>query len=192
VSAEASVPSRRRRWVRVRRIGLGVVAVLLVTWLVLCFLIVQHPTINRVTKADAIVVLGPPDNSRVNKAQSLLAAGIADHLVISVPNFGFPRTHSICRDSMPGVTTTCFGPNPATTRGEAQEVARLVAENNWHTIVVVTSKFHVSRARMILDRCVNGRVEVISAHEDLSASDWAYQYVYQTAGYVRAFVQGGC
>ena len=79
-----------------------------------------------------------------------------------------------------GVSVTCFTPNPATTQGEAQEIRRLAAAQHWNTIIVVTSTYHVSRARMIIERCFDGRLEVVAARTHISLLDWAYQFAYQT------------
>jgi uncharacterized SAM-binding protein YcdF (DUF218 family) len=181
-----------RRPRRALRYLIGFVAFLLVAWLVLCFLVVQHPTINRVTHADAVVVLGPPDNYRLSAAERLVAEGVADQLLISVPATGFGRAVQLCAHPPAGVRATCFKPDPGTTRGEAEATRRMAHTQGWTTVVVVTSKFHVSRARMIFDRCLDGTVETVSAHQSISPAQWAYQYVYQSAGYVRAFLQGGC
>ena len=192
MSSEPGSPVAARSRRRARTTALAVVGLLVAAWLIACFLVVQHPTINRVTRADAVVVLGPPETYRIDEARRLIASGVAHQLVISVPAAGFQAAEALCRQPLPGVTTTCFAPSPSTTRGEAQEVARLAAGHGWHTVVVVTSKFHVSRARMIFDSCVDGRVEVVNAHQSLSPIDWVFQYGYQSAGYVRAFLQGGC
>jgi len=171
---------------------MAVVAFLVVCWLVACFLIVQHPTINKVTKVDAMVVIGPPDDDRLDEARTLLARGISTQLVISIPAYNFFGAKRLCATPPAGVTTHCFDPNPGTTKGEAEEVRRLAAQFHWNSILVITSKYHVSRARMIFDNCIVGRVEVVSAHKSISPTDWAFQYVYQTAGYVRAFTQPSC
>ncbi len=177
---------------RLLRAGVALVAVLGLAWLLACFLVIQHPTINQVSHADAVIVLGPPDDYRLEAAQRLVAAGVADHLVISVPASGFAQAEQICAHPPSGVTATCFAPNPATTRGEAEEVARLERSQHWKSVVVVTSKFHVSRARMIFDRCVVGQLAVVSAPQSISWRQWIYQYTYQSAGYLRAFLHSSC
>src|SRR5919201_2957628 len=49
------VPRRRRT-----RVIIAVLAALLLSWLVACMLLVAVPSVNRPTKADAIIVLGSP------------------------------------------------------------------------------------------------------------------------------------
>ena len=58
----------------------------------------------------------------------------------------------------------CFTPNPNSTRGEAEEVARLAARRGWDSIAVVTSNYHVFRSRILFRRCYKGRVAVVGAH----------------------------
>src|SRR5262249_915134 len=48
----------------------------------------------------------------------------------------------------------CFKPEPYSTQGEAEEIGRLVKQHHWKRVVVVTSRFHVTRPRMLVKRCV--------------------------------------
>jgi uncharacterized SAM-binding protein YcdF (DUF218 family) len=59
-------------------------------------------------------------------------------------------------------------------------------------VVVVTSTYHVSRARLIFDRCLDGRLYLVAARRHISLGTWAYQYLYQTGGYVKAALQPDC
>lgn len=173
------------------RIGVGLlVAVLL--WLGACYQVVQNPTLNQPTTADAVVVLGAPERPRVLMALDQISAGRSHQLVISGAIPVQVTAYKLCQNPPAGVTVTCFQPQPATTRGEAEFVGRLAAEHGWKTIIVVTSRYHISRARLILDRCVSGRVEMVSSQESISASDWLYQYVYQSAGYVKTLFHQSC
>jgi len=38
-------------------------------------------------------------------------------------------------------------PHPTTTRGEAEEIGSLARAHHWSSVLVVTSKYHISRAR---------------------------------------------
>jgi uncharacterized SAM-binding protein YcdF (DUF218 family) len=57
----------------------------------------------------------------------------------------------------------CFEAVPFSTRGEARTVARLAHERGWRSIVVVTSRFHVTRAHMLFRRCYGGRLTFVAA-----------------------------
>jgi uncharacterized SAM-binding protein YcdF (DUF218 family) len=48
----------------------------------------------------------------------------------------------------------CFDAVPFSTQGEARTIARLARERGWRSVVVVTSRFHVTRAHMLFRRCL--------------------------------------
>lgn len=185
-------PERRTGKRRVRRWALSALVVLVVAWFVACFVVVQHPTVNKLTQADAVLVLGSADQGRIDEAKSILNQHLATQLVVSDPAPDDPRVKRLCAEPIPGVTITCFQPEPSTTRGEAEEIRRLADAHHWSKLIVVTSAYHVSRARLIVSRCFPGRVEMASSAGTYSLGTWAYQYVYQTAGYVKAFAHPSC
>ena len=43
-----------------------------------------------------------------------------------------------------------------------------------------------------MQRCCDGDLVMVASPTDLSVIGWAYQYIYQTAAYVRAVLQPGC
>jgi uncharacterized SAM-binding protein YcdF (DUF218 family) len=67
-----------------------------------------------------------------------------------------------------------------------------MAQHGWTTALVVTSTPHVERSRYIIGRCVPDGVQVVGRAPDEPPWWWAYQYVYQTAGWLRALTQTGC
>jgi uncharacterized SAM-binding protein YcdF (DUF218 family) len=170
----------------------ALVSATIVAWLLLCMLVVEHPTINKLTHADAVVVLGPPEGDRIAEAASVVDRHLTSELVISGASRHYWQAYRLCTHPPADVKVTCFAPLPRTTRGEAEEVGRLAAQHHWQTVIVVTSKYHVSRARMLFGRCFSGRLEVVSSAGKLSAAHWAYQYLYQTGGYARAFAHRSC
>jgi uncharacterized SAM-binding protein YcdF (DUF218 family) len=178
-----------RRWLL--RIGVGLLVVI-VLWLGVCYQVLQHPTVDKPTPADAVVVLGGPTDNRMTAALSLLSQGLSHQLVVSGADRNLHLSWATCQSPPAGVTVSCFHPDPSTTRGEAEFVGRLATEYGWRTIIVVTSRYHVSRARLIFDRCFSGRIEMVAGHENVSFTDWAYQYVYQSAGYLKAFTHQSC
>ncbi len=73
-----------------------------------------------------------------------------------------PAANEICHAGRgDGFRVVCFTPDPDSTRGEAQEIGRLARENGWQRVLLVTSRFHVTRARMLVDRCVDGDVDAV-------------------------------
>jgi uncharacterized SAM-binding protein YcdF (DUF218 family) len=167
--------------------------VLLVGWLTFGWLVIGNPKVDRPTHADAIVDLGgPEDNGRLEVAEGLLDAHVANQLVISLNSPEQRHAYHLCIHPPIGITVTCFQPHPSTTRGEAEEVRRLAQQHGWTSIVVVTATFHVSRARLIFRQCFTGKLYMAAGRRDIGLITWAYQYVYQTAAFIKAVLQSGC
>jgi hypothetical protein len=185
---------RSPRLVRVARLAIIALTTLLLLWLVGGYLVFVHPRVDKPVRVDAILVLGPPDsNGRLDEALALARQHIADTLVVSVEPDGTISDYPVCAGGDPALTVICFQPsNPPTTRGEARELARLSAQHGWKSVLVVTSSYHVSRARLIIKRCFTGRLLMVAARRGLGLSAWPYHYAYESASYAKAFLQNGC
>jgi hypothetical protein len=142
-------------------------------WL-LYFVGTDHPA-----KADAIVVLSG-DIRRVPTGVRLFDEGTAPNLLISL--YG----------DMPGACTrahvTCFHAHPISTRGEAEMVARMARTRGWKNIIIVSSRYHLRRARMLFARCTDARLQVVPSKTSfhrfaialpLELAKWAYQLTFQ-------------
>jgi hypothetical protein len=133
-------------------------------WLVASAVLFVWPQANDAppAHADAVVVLSGGRNSRLDPALKLMASGIAPVLAISSP-FRDPRWTTAIRlcdgkTPHPGFKVICFQAVPYSTRGEAETVARLARHDGWHRLVVVTSTYHVTRARMLFRRCYHEKL----------------------------------
>jgi uncharacterized SAM-binding protein YcdF (DUF218 family) len=154
----------------IRRL-LIVLAALVAVWLVACAVLFVWPWgTGAPGHADAIVVLSGDRNARLDPAIALVRRATAPVLVISgaAEDPRWLKARALCRVGRIGdARVTCFSPHPYSTRGEARAVARLAAEHHWGRVVVVTSTFHVTRARMLFHRCYPGRLWVVG-----TASTW--------------------
>jgi DUF218 domain len=150
----------------IRRILL-VLAVLVAAWLVACaFLFVWPHTGPAPTHADAVVVLAGGLDRRLDPAITLVRAGVAPVLVISSPDRGkWPKARALCsgRTKLPRVRVICFQASPYSTQGEARAVARLAKTHGWTRVAVVTSTFHITRARMLFRRCYPGKLWMVGS-----------------------------
>jgi len=150
----------------VLRCLLAVVAVLVGAWLVtVAFLFIWPRADAPPARADAVVVLSGGLNERLDPALALVRRGVAPVLAISSA-FRDPRwtkAHRLCRgeEGPTRFRVLCFEASPYSTRGEARSVARLARQHGWTRIVVVTSTYHVTRARMLFQRCYHGRLWVV-------------------------------
>jgi uncharacterized SAM-binding protein YcdF (DUF218 family) len=177
---------------RLRRLAAAVLVLLLV-WLAACYLVVIRPRVNRPVPSDAILVLGSPTvDGRLEEGLRLADAGYADTLVISIGWAKGRQRIAACDDDDPRYRVICFQPDPTTTRGEAEEFGRLARERHWSSVLVVTSVYHVSRARLIVDRCMPGTVRMVATPARPSPRGWAYQFLYQTGGFAKALLHRSC
>jgi uncharacterized SAM-binding protein YcdF (DUF218 family) len=87
---------------------------------------------------------------------------------------------------------SCFVADPATTRGEARTVSQQVVRNHWHTLLIVTTPYHVERARMLFGRCPTGHLAFVAPPARASAAHWVFESLYQTAGFLKAATEHGC
>lgn len=115
-------------------------------------------------RADAVVVLAGARKPRLAKGLELVRKGVAPVLVISDGRDPFwPEANRLCRNGGATFRVVCFRPDPYNTRGEAEAIGRLARRRGWRSVVVVTSTFHVTRARMLFERCVDGDVDAVGA-----------------------------
>ncbi|GAA3700144.1 YdcF family protein [Gordonia hankookensis] len=151
------------------------------------------PQRDELRHADAIMVLGGPGYERYPYAFELAAAGWAPAVAVSNPiGAADPWLTEYCAQTHPGFTLHCFVPDPPTTSGEARELGRLAKQYGWRTIIVVTFRPHISRARYILEHCVDAELIMVDSPTHVSALRWVREYGYQTAGFARAALHGGC
>jgi uncharacterized SAM-binding protein YcdF (DUF218 family) len=150
-----------------------------------------RPQIDPLRHADAIVVLGGPPVDRYPFSVELSKQGWAPMIFWSNPN-GNAWITQYCAKHHPDFNLHCFVPDPPTTKGEARGLRGLAAQYGWRTVIVVTFRPHISRARFILEQCFDGDLVMVASPADLSAARWTFEYVYQTFGYIRAVLQPGC
>ena len=150
---------RNRRLPVVLFVALGAIAVFSVA----TYRLFVDPHIDPVRRSDAVVVIaGGP--LRLQKGIELAREKIAPLLVVSVPHGAWPygwEAPDICNGAKRPFQVVCFHPKPESTQGEARAVERIAAERHLRSVIVVTSYFHVTRARIEMRRCFHGRLAVI-------------------------------
>jgi uncharacterized SAM-binding protein YcdF (DUF218 family) len=122
-------------------------------------------------RADAVVVLSG-SKQRLPVGLRLVSDGVAPVLVLSAGPEAEeidPRIAAQCARRV----RVCFEAEPSSTRGEARSIARLARRRGWDELVVVTSGFHVFRARRVLERCYRGRLWLTDAPVDAWWLPWA-------------------
>jgi uncharacterized SAM-binding protein YcdF (DUF218 family) len=140
-----------------------ILALLLVAFVAATAVLFVWPSTDRAGHADAVVVLSGGRDSRLDPALELMRRNVAPVLVISGAGLDarWKKARRLCREGATGFRVLCFDPNPYSTRGEAQEIARLARSHGWTKVDVVTSHYHVFRARLVIRRCYKGGLAMI-------------------------------
>jgi uncharacterized SAM-binding protein YcdF (DUF218 family) len=149
----------------IRRLLLVLFA-LAAAWLVAIAFLFVWPRANAApAHADAVVVLSGGLNRRLDPGLALVQRGVAPVLAISSAfrSPSWTKAQRLCRgeDGPTRFRVICFAANPYSTRGEARAIGRLARLHGWKRVVVVTSTFHVTRARMLVQRCYHGLLWVV-------------------------------
>ncbi len=146
------------------------------------------PQTNAPRRAGAIVVLGSDavnERLRVEEGEKLFKAGDAPVLAISAAGRRCPIN----------VTTkmaTCFSPTPATTQGEARFIGQMARMHHLRSVIVVAGRPQVTRARLRIERCFTGSIEVVGVNPP-SFEQWVYQVAYEWGSTIKALtIQRGC
>jgi hypothetical protein len=169
---------RSRTWRRV----LAVLAVVVVAFVVITARLLVWPAQGLPARVSAIVMLAGP-GARTRVALELARQHRAPVLAVSR---GWQGYGGPCPPPVPGVKLICFEPDPGNTRGEAEALGRLAKQYRWTSVVLVTTTFQDTRARILAKRCFGGSVYVIAAPMPLSS--WPYQIAYGWGALLKALV----
>jgi uncharacterized SAM-binding protein YcdF (DUF218 family) len=135
-----------------------VFALLLAVWLVwaIVLFVVHHD--DQPIHADAVVVL-QGSKTRLPLGYELMQEGYAPLLLISRGS-RLKLEDRLC-DGETRFEVVCF--SASSTRGEARIVSRIARERHLRLLDVVTSQFHVYRARRIFERCYDGTLRMVGS-----------------------------
>jgi uncharacterized SAM-binding protein YcdF (DUF218 family) len=141
--------------------------VLLGAWLIACAVLFVWPPAETgaPTHADVVVVLSGAA-SRLPPAETLIREGVASVLALSsvrkTPKWRAARR--LCHAGRyQSARVLCFEAKPYSTRGEAETVSQIASRRGWSSIVVVSSTFHLTRAKLLFMRCFHGRLSFVGA-----------------------------
>jgi len=150
------------------------------------------PSARTPQHADAIVMFVGGRGERLDTAVRLAQAGIADELVI--PNGrkpGWSQANRLCRGGQ-RFTVHCPTPDPDNTRGEARAIAAVARQEGWRHLLLVTSTYHVTRARLLLSRCFDGQLDAARAGPGVSTVRYLSRMGHEVAGLAEAMVVRSC
>ncbi len=150
------------------------------------------PAVDEPRETDVVYVIGPPTDARMTVAESMLDAGLANALMVSVdPDEDWKRAEAACAEPRP-YPVYCSKPDPFTTRGEAQWLRAMTAEHGWDSATVVTFTPHITRTRVLMKRCFDGDLALVEGETSLAWWYWAYHYAYQSAAFAKVALNQSC
>lgn len=151
------------------------------------------PATRTPATADAVVMFVGGKGERLSTALRLVQSGVADRLVIPNGNKPtWPQANALCRGTH-DFKVFCPTPDPDTTRGESRAIGALAHAQGWRHLVMVTSTYHVTRARILLSRCFGGSIDAIAAEPGLAVPRHASRIAHEIAGLGEAMlVNSGC
>lgn len=165
--------------------------VTLSVWAVLATAAFRYPHIDPPAETDAYYLLASPGG--VNALQDVdkwLPPG--KPLLISATPDGMtlPLFQQACADTSRPVI--CVDPSPPTTQGEAQNLARIAQEQGWHSVTVITHRSHITRSRMLMERCFGGEVRMDVRDVEHGKWTWLRALVYESGAVVKAWATPRC
>lgn len=177
------VTPRTRRTLLVTALVLA--GLLAVAVLVVNLRLFVWPASSTPSHADAVVVLAGGDGERLDRGVALVDQGVASNLVVST------GPDPLCSGQF-DFAVYCFLPDPDDTRGEAEAVGRIAAREGWDHLVLVTSDYHATRARLLLERCFPGTLDVSVAHSDKSPLPLLWAIGHEWGGLAEAALDREC
>jgi uncharacterized SAM-binding protein YcdF (DUF218 family) len=142
--------------------------------------------------ADAVVVLSGDHGDRLRMALHLLDEGVARTLV-QVGSPDSPQASQLCSEQAAAFETVCLSPNPGSTRYQARAVADLMRDRGWNNVVVVTTTHHLTRARLLFERCSDRKMQFVGSKPAYDSSTSRTVVFHEMGGLVDALtVSRGC
>jgi len=142
-------------------------------------------------RVDAVVVPSGDFGGRLAEARRLVATRPNAVLVYAGTPDG-PGAKELCSGVSP-FSVVCLPPQPDSTRAEARAVGQLARQQRWHSIALVTSTYHATRAALLFRRCFQGQVHMVAIVDRIPSSLRLRQVVHEWEGTLYALVAArGC
>lgn len=169
--------------------GLAVLAV--TAWAVAAVQAFRFPQVDPLGESDAYYALhsGGGVNAVAHHAEWLPTG---KPLLVSLPadELTLEPYRDVCRD--PALNVLCVHPDPLTTQGEAQNLGRIAREQGWRSVTVLSQRSHMTRARVLMERCFDGEVRMVPRDVQSGAVTWIRVMVYESAAMVKTWLTPGC
>jgi uncharacterized SAM-binding protein YcdF (DUF218 family) len=123
-------------------------------------LLLAQPAEDVTTDAVVVPTGGP---GRIDRGLALVEAGKAKRMLVTGVAPGVRKIDVARINGHPATVACCvdLGPEAVDTRSNAEETARWVADHHYRSIRLVTSDWHMARARMELGAALGGDVRIV-------------------------------
>ena len=142
-----------------------IAGLLLITWILgLAVFVVALPGASGDARTDAIVVL-TGGKGRIERGLAELSKGLAHRMLVSGVDPAVRLTELAQLQNAPPALFKCcvdLGKQAVDTRTNASETALWLSKRGYKSVRLVTTDWHMPRARLELRRAVGGDVTVIS------------------------------
>ncbi len=151
------------------------------------FVLVVSVPEDRAPSADAVIVHGGGSGERINQALGLIGNEAAPVLVVMYgEDIDWVRgSEPLCGQTEP-FEVLCPSPEPVTTVGEAQAIGELVAVHDWDSVIIVTTDYHVRRAKTLDQKCTDAEVYAVGGSNRIGTLKLAERILHEMAGMVQA------
>ena len=169
-----------------KRIVLSVIVATLILLIIIAANLGNLLIVNdELNKADAIVVFSGDNGPRTEKGVELLKEGLGDYLILSggvvyddVTMAELMKNHAL-KLGVPE-NKILLDDKASTTHENAEFTKEIIEENNFKSVIVVTSEYHSRRSKLAMEKALENTlidgesIEVMVAHstEEKFTSKW--------------------
>ncbi len=172
--------------------ALAVLALVAVTaWAVVAIKAFHYPEVDAWADTDAYYTLHSGGGvGAVNRVEQWLPPG--KPLLVSVPDDELQADPygSVCGD--PALNVICVAPHPESTRGEARNLGRIARERGWQSVTVISQRSHMTRARLLMERCYDGEIRMFPRDVNRGIIGSARVLVYESGAMAKAWLVAEC
>lgn len=173
---------------------LAILFVALLLWLLVAFQLFANAPDAAPQRTDAVIMLGGASAERLPVAERLKdSLGIPVLVVSYTGTPGNASADAMCNDSArSGASLVCLTLDEQDTRGEAKAIGALVAAKGWAAVTVVSSRYHLARAGVLIRQCTTADVDLIGSTPDFNLRQWVDRFVVETGGLLDATLRPEC
>lgn len=165
--------------------------IVLSVWATLATAAFRYPRIDPPAETDAYYLLASPGGKAALETVDTWLPPNKRLLISATPiQMTEPLYQQTCADKARSVI--CVEPLPATTQGEAQNLERVAQEEGWQSVTVITHRSHITRSRILMERCFDREVRMTAVDVERGKRTWLRALLYESGAMVKAWATPRC